>query len=691
MDAGGLPVDAEALRTAKLKSSSTPENPVVIESRIHLASALAEAAETEHNLMCLYIYATLSLKRSTEEGVTADELTSIEAWRRMIMGISLEEMTHLCLVMNLFAALGATSHFNPPNFPIISGLFPADFVMELAPFDLDAIEHFIFLERPAAYDMKDTEAFLPKNRYERVAPRNRMMPAPGDYKTIGILYGAIRNGLVRLAKELGENTLFCGDPARQVSGVDIPLPGLTEIHDLDSALKAIDTIITQGEGATSVTGSHFERFLTIKTEYLKRLEANPRFTPGRAVARNPVMRKPAELENRVWITHPLSARFLDLANAIYLHSLSVLIQVFAVEERDPDEKHEFLSMAMSFMHVMAALGETLTLLPATEESRDQFAGITFAMSRTLQPLAKLNELDILMESVQIFSSKLKELRSDLASMNISSIAVNFCSERLTVAHSEINDLISRLEALRRARKPRSQTAVEPPRSAEDQPIAKAAERSDVKVTKGTTISVGFDAAKCIHTRHCVTELPQVFKADEPGDWIVPDDSSAEILAAVIHECPSGALTYESRGAFPNEPVPSLNVMRVYENGPYAFMADLEIDGDKTGFRATLCRCGQSKNKPYCDHSHVDAKFIATGEPPTVHNKALKERSGPLKIQRMKDGPLTVSGNLEICAAAGRTVLKTKAVYLCRCGNSKNKPICDGSHVRAGFKDAVPPK
>jgi len=48
---------------------NTPVSSVVIESRIHLFSALAEAAETEHNLLCLYLFATYSLKRSTEEGL----------------------------------------------------------------------------------------------------------------------------------------------------------------------------------------------------------------------------------------------------------------------------------------------------------------------------------------------------------------------------------------------------------------------------------------------------------------------------------------------------------------------------------------------------------------------------------------------------------------------------------------------
>ncbi|MGZ3653336.1 MAG: ferritin-like domain-containing protein, partial [Bdellovibrionota bacterium] len=133
----------------------TPDNTIVIESRVHLFAALAEAAETEHNLMCLYLYAAFSLKRSKEEGVSEEELAMIDRWRGIILGVSLEEMTHLCLVTNLFSALGGTSHFLRPNFPASPGLYPADFVMELAPFDLRTIEHFMFLERPASFEMRD--------------------------------------------------------------------------------------------------------------------------------------------------------------------------------------------------------------------------------------------------------------------------------------------------------------------------------------------------------------------------------------------------------------------------------------------------------------------------------------------------------------------------------------------------------
>jgi hypothetical protein len=57
-----------------------------------------------------------------------------------------------------------------------------------------------------------------------------------------------------------------------------------------------------------------------------------------------------------------------------------------------------------------------------------------------------------------------------------------------------------------------------------------------------------------------------------------------------------------------------DLVSVCESGPYAFRGDLRIDGEAFGYRATLCRCGVSKNKPFCDGSHHDVKFDASGEP-----------------------------------------------------------------------------
>jgi CDGSH-type Zn-finger protein len=169
---------------------------------------------------------------------------------------------------------------------------------------------------------------------------------------------------------------------------------------------------------------------------------------------------------------------------------------------------------------------------------------------------------------------------------------------------------------------------------------------------------------------------------------VPDDAtSTEGLVAVAQNCPSGAITYRRKDAGPEEAAPPVNLVQVRENGPLAVRGDLTIAGEAKGFRATLCRCGQSKNKPFCDGAHNVAKFAASGEPATGDVTALAVRNGPLDIRPQTNGPLLVKGNMEFISGTGRTFCKAEGAMLCRCGASGNKPFCDGSHARVGFKSA----
>ncbi len=133
-----------------------------------------------------------------------------------------------------------------------------------------------------------------------------------------------------------------------------------------------------------------------------------------------------------------------------------------------------------------------------------------------------------------------------------------------------------------------------------------------------------------------------------------------------------------------EAPPLVNTLRVRENGPLAINAPLVIEGAEQGLRATLCRCGQSKKKPYCDGSHTAASFTATGEPAQQDSQALEARNGPVSIKPKLNGPLLVSGNLEVVSGTGRTINRVTKTVLCRCGHSANKPYCDGSHARVGF-------
>jgi len=206
----------------------------------------------------------------------------------------------------------------------------------------------------------------------------------------------------------------------------------------------------------------------------------------------------------------------------------------------------------------------------------------------------------------------------------------------------------------------------------------------VETVKGKFVTIHFDGQRCVHSRNCVLDHPDVFVPNVEGEWIHPDAASADEVMRIAKNCPSGAIQCERHDGGAQETPPVVNTVRVRENGPLAFGAPLSIRDRVDGLRATLCRCGASKNKPWCDGSHAAIGFSATGEPPIAESKPLEARDGPLRIEPQKDGPLKVVGNLEIVSGTGHTVDRVTETWLCRCGHSQNKPFCDGSHRKVGF-------
>jgi CDGSH-type Zn-finger protein/uncharacterized Fe-S cluster protein YjdI len=657
----------------------------VIESRAQLFAALNWAAEVEHNLLCLYLYAAVGLKRAPEEGATPAQLETIERWRRVILGVALEEMNHLTLVSNIIVAIGGSPHFMRPNFPVSPGWYPADLIIELAPFDLSTIEHFIYLERPAAHEVEDGVSFPHREHYVRQAPEGRLMPHPSDFPTVGSLYRSIRDAVERLSDSLGEDQLFSSSTNRQIGPLDASLPGLTLVSDQASAVRALDLIVNQGEGALVEDNSHFARFRAIHDEYLELLDADPSFTPSRPVARNPVMRLPIPSEDRVWIRNPLAARYLDLANTLYAFALGVLVQVFAVENRSVASKRALVETSIDVMHAMASVAETLTHLPANDDAIEVRAGITFAMGRGLAPIDSRAETALLLERLGEIVRGLDELQCELEETPQPNPMLERCIARLKLARERLE--VCRARILRTPFSPERELApvlVTAPPPVPSPVVHSATTPGAIEIARGKSLTVVYDARRCIHSRHCVTELPRAFKANTPGTWLFPDEADPDLLAAVIRECPSGALHYDVGAGRTAEGAPEVNLIRVRENGPYAVLANVDLDGATVGYRVTLCRCGKSQDKPFCDRSHVAAGFEATGEPATLDTTELPERAGTLHIQPATDGPLVLSGNVEVCAGTGRIVLRTVSTRLCRCGHSKIKPLCDGSHVGAGF-------
>ena len=378
----------------------TPISGREVHTREQLLHLLTEAAEFEHNLLCCYLYAAFSLKRGNAGGLSDGEAGAVERWRASIMAVAIEEMTHLALVANLAVAVGGRPHFNRPNLPVAPGYHPADIVIELAPFDPETLDHFIFLERPGDVALPDAPAFDADADYGRGARHGAaLMPAAHDYSTIAEFYDTIRGALSALTGRLGNERLFVGPPALQVASEVMKLPGLIAITDLTSALQALDTIVIQGEGASAQSDdSHFARFADIKTEYAALLEANESFRPAWPCARNPVMRAPPENAERVHVNHSHAAAVLDLGNALYNHMLRLLGQAYARADQALSTQRELIGAAMGVMGTVRAVGEYLATLPAGKDAESPNAGMTFAMFRATETLAGTSsELHILSE------------------------------------------------------------------------------------------------------------------------------------------------------------------------------------------------------------------------------------------------------------------------------------------------------
>lgn len=208
--------------------------------------------------------------------------------------------------------------------------------------------------------------------------------------------------------------------------------------------------------------------------------------------------------------------------------------------------------------------------------------------------------------------------------------------------------------------------------------------STIDEYRGSRIIIRNNGSRCIHSHYCVLGRPDVFVPNVDGPWVQPNAVSADTVAAQIALCPSGAVLYERIDGGPQEKPPGVNSVRVWENGPLVFHAELDVAGETTSFRATLCRCGHSKRKSYCDHSHVEVAFTATGEPASKPSQPLARGDGPLTVTPRENGPLVVKGSLEICSARGRTISRENRTVLCCCGGSANKPFCDRTHNKIGF-------
>jgi len=181
------------------------------------------AIELEHATIPPYLCALYSIEPGRN-------LEAVE----VISSVVIEEMLHLTLAANLMNAVGGEPRVDVPQmlpgYPRPLPHSDRSFQVSLVPFGPEAIETLLKIEQPS---------------------RPSSPPEADNYETIGQFYGAMERGLRELSSTIGEKSLFCGDPARQVTDEHVYSGGghMITVSNLATALAALSEIVEQGEGA----------------------------------------------------------------------------------------------------------------------------------------------------------------------------------------------------------------------------------------------------------------------------------------------------------------------------------------------------------------------------------------------------------------------------------------------------------
>ena len=642
-----------------------------VTTREELLYLLTRASELEHNLACVYLYAGYSLKTGLAEGgMTPDELAAVRVWKRKLAHVAVEEMLHLGQVCNLMTAVGGAPHFARANFPIAATAFPFGIQMTLEPFSQELLDRLVCYEMPSDLTILGPEraatfaAISARVAHcedaEVVRVQNTIEPFDVDFRTVGEFYRKIESAFLCIEPE----RLFIGNPAAQASPQYLDFPKeLVQVTDAASAKRAIEMIIEQGESPTSEhPEAHFCVFNKIRNEYMALIEAARRegrvFDPVRPLLSNPSTRGIAEMPGTNRITDPVAQELAALFNSTYALMLMMLERFFArVNETEEELRH----LARGTLHIMSSvlrpLGEALAKTPAGREYPGKNAGPGFGFTRNIQLLAhKRSAWIFFLERCYDLQMRLTRLAQETGlpqEVEESAAAMEGVADCLTPYIPPQFAMSVRTEADERNARTTIRPEINGPYIVRNlrkltnskgetlhvRPIVALCRCGGSKLKPycdGTHAQIGFDSSKdparrldrldkyegkditvldnrgtCCHFGNCTDHLPAVFHED--GDsFVKPDGDTPEKIIDIVRACPSGALGFIHDGTtyMGEEREPEIYVA---ENASYYVRGGIELEGEPMNQGANrehyaLCRCGQSKNKPFCDGTHWWIKF-----------------------------------------------------------------------------------
>ncbi|HEY7982138.1 MAG TPA: ferritin-like domain-containing protein [Candidatus Eremiobacteraceae bacterium] len=646
---------------------------VPVTSREHLIFLLNRASELEHGLACVYLFAAYSLKyEASEGGMTDDQLLMVRGWKRRLASVAVEEMLHLAQVSNLLTAIGGAPNFKRTNFPMSPNAFPLGIELSLEPFSQATIDRLVCFEMPEAgilspekqkaYDElriavdAAQNASSPGDASARIADQ----PFPLAFRTVGELYHQILTGF----QNIPQDRLFIGPQQAQSNARYLDFGSkLISVVDADSARRAIEMIVEQGEAPThDHPDAHFAVFDTIRKGYRSAMDDAAKdgtvFAPVRPVISNPMTRFYEDASGGTIITDPLTHDVADLFNLVYDTMLLMLVRFFAHLD-EGDEELRMLSRGTLRMmaSVLRPLGEALATMPAGPEFAGKTAGPGFGYNRdiALFPhktsawvfiLERLHELvgkantiakspachpqvaeaaaalqsvgDHLIQYIPRQYAGLMDFHSTEQTAQPTIVCEQdgpYLVVNLTHLTNSKGEVLSTRRNLALCRCGGS--ALKPYCDGTHARIgfvsAKSAQRTEDKLAHyvGKEITIHDNRGTCCHSGNCTDHLPSVFNLKtEP--LISPDAADAETIVNIIRQCPSGALSF-TRNAKDYEGEQRDPAIFVSKDGPYHVQGGVGLQHEQRNEGAStehyaLCRCGHSKNKPFCDGTHWYVKF-----------------------------------------------------------------------------------
>ena len=560
-----------------------------------LRTHLQWAIELEHATLAPYLSALYSIK----EGTNTESA-------EVIKSVFLEEMLHMALAANILNAVGGSPRFDYngfiPTFPTPLPHGDGSFLVHLGKFSEEGVRSFLNIERPAEVDVE---------------------PLDEKYHSIGQFYAAIIEGLKNCCGALGEENVFSGDPSWQLTKETTFYGGaghLIAVTDLASALAAMEEIVEQGEGldhSSIFDGDrnmfhpereevgHYFRFQEILEgrSYQKGDTADSGPTGDRFdVDWNAVhnMRANPDIND-----YPKGSEAREKMEALaqgYSDMLRTMERAFA---GDPRLFGETVGMMFELRHLIIDLME----LPSGDG--ETTVGPYFAYRPPLHHHKCW--IEIREEGPYAVHGGIPLVRKKRITSEQGEALTWATTEALTTDEDYVLCRCGRSNT-----KPFCDGTHDRIEFDDSGPEVFAPISDTQEILENDGIRVKVDNSYCVHAKYCFNKTSGIRAL-----MAKPADASAKSqIMAMVDRCPSGTFVYEidvdgsmveTEVDMPTEVAAISSDTRSETAGPLWVTGGVPImrpDGTflESRNRVTLCRCGQSKNKPFCDGSHASVGF-----------------------------------------------------------------------------------